>query len=410
MLLLPTGHAVHENLNSSFTQFDALIQELKNNEFTGYLRVSDAERDGFLLLRAGSLIAGMEQVGEARRGGPAAIESLFARARQRDQALGLYSLSPEWVRALADMTATAAVHKNLSSEFTDLAGLFVRLQNDKHAGHVELALNNHAGAAVVFFRDGEPVECLFSSPAEALAGLAALPRIIAAVSEFGAAISVFRTDAEQALANGPAVVSSWELPQLLLVWQKIIRIMERTADGLAGRGTFSAAFQRVLADRVDEYPFLDPFGSCVYRDGQLSYRGSWQGPFSCALGICLTATLDQVAEGTTVNLRTRVKLALQPVRQQDAEAIARFGLQDALDWDLSLYERVLAEAGPLLGDAAEKLLERQCREHLRIAPSALTVQHLPELARWVEVSTSLILSEDKARALRQKIADLGTQS
>ena len=72
---------------------------------------------------------------------------------------------------------------------------------------------------------------------------------------------------------------------------------------------------------------------------------------------------------------------------------------------MQLYEKVLAETRLFLADQSEPFLHRQCK-HLRISLDALTSQDLPKLAYWVRVSASLVMSQDKADLLAEKISSL----
>ena len=75
---------------------------------------------------------------------------------------------------------------------------------------------------------------------------------------------------------------------------------------------------------------------------------------------------------------------------------------------MNLYERVVAEVQQVLpkDQDAGKFVARQCTSHLNVDPGALSTSHLPELARWIGVSASLLIPRDQALALGQKIAGL----
>jgi hypothetical protein len=74
----------------------------------------------------------------------------------------------------------------------------------------------------------------------------------------------------------------------------------------------------------------------------------------------------------------------------------------------SLSEGVLAESIKYLGPAAKKFLERQTRNHLGgVEFDSLSRQHIPELAKWVNASASLIIDKDKALELSEKIRKMG---
>jgi len=74
---------------------------------------------------------------------------------------------------------------------------------------------------------------------------------------------------------------------------------------------------------------------------------------------------------------------------------------------MTLYEEILEESQPFLGRQTEQFVRRQCQGHLHIAPRELTKEHLPRLSYWMMLSASLIMSEEQAKELEQKILALG---
>ena len=71
-----------------------------------------------------------------------------------------------------------------------------------------------------------------------------------------------------------------------------------------------------------------------------------------------------------------------------------------------LYEQTVAIARPYLGVAAERFMARQCIAHLSVQPENLTKAQLDELARWVEISSKLLIDEGKAREFKNRILAL----
>ncbi len=72
----------------------------------------------------------------------------------------------------------------------------------------------------------------------------------------------------------------------------------------------------------------------------------------------------------------------------------------------AISDRVIAISKPYFGPATESFLSRQCKEHLKIEVSALTEEHLNDLASWVEASGALIMGAAKAAEVAAKIAKL----
>lgn len=71
-----------------------------------------------------------------------------------------------------------------------------------------------------------------------------------------------------------------------------------------------------------------------------------------------------------------------------------------------LYKQVLEKTRPYLADRSEVFLARQCNAHMSISPEQLTKEHLPELAKWVLVSASLMIKKELAEELKKNILGL----
>lgn len=77
---------------------------------------------------------------------------------------------------------------------------------------------------------------------------------------------------------------------------------------------------------------------------------------------------------------------------------------------MSLYEKVLKETRPFLGDQTDQFVRRQCEGHLRVEPTKLTKAHLQRLSFWIMMSSSLIISRDQAEILEKRIIALEKDS
>jgi hypothetical protein len=56
--------------------------------------------------------------------------------------------------------------------------------------------------------------------------------------------------------------------------------------------------------------------------------------------------------------------------------------------------------------ATEKFVARQCQQHVKVDPDQLSRSHLPELARWMEISGGMIMDKAKAKELAARIQAL----
>jgi hypothetical protein len=328
-MILPKGRAAYENLNTSFVDFSEMLRDLRANSFTGYVEVSFWEYDGVLFLDSGTIINGVEETEDSRITGQQAVSGIIRRADGKNGSVSVYPLTAEMVTMLASVLKSEVVHSDLNTDFSDLGHLVANLQSEGHTGYVEVIVKGGRGTAIILIRAGEVVESVLSSGNEVLSGTQALPHIIQTAASLGAVFNVYRTSVEEAFQESAEIMVGLELPRLLEVWQDVIAAVEEIVDSQCGDGKFLGAFKDSLVDRADEYPFLDPFaGEFDYREGHITYTGPASADFSLALGRCLSATVDRMAESLSkADLAVDVRQRLGPVVEQHSDAIHKYGLR-----------------------------------------------------------------------------------
>ncbi len=73
---------------------------------------------------------------------------------------------------------------------------------------------------------------------------------------------------------------------------------------------------------------------------------------------------------------------------------------------MALYDEVVEVAKVYMGPAAKKFIDRQIKGHLDINEAELDTEFLDELAKWCYTSSKLMMKEQKARELSEKILSL----
>ncbi len=73
---------------------------------------------------------------------------------------------------------------------------------------------------------------------------------------------------------------------------------------------------------------------------------------------------------------------------------------------MKVYEKVVLVSKTYLGPATESFIARQCKSHLKKDPAALLTSDLATLAKWMEISGSLLMEQSKAAELSKQIASI----
>jgi len=333
-MIFPKRDSVYQNLNTSFTNFGELLVDLKENTFTGIVQVSYWEYEGILLLDNGNIINAVEDINGTIVSGQTAVKKVTDKAREKDGAISVYSQKGEMITMLASVAKSEIVYENLSTDFTSLDALISKLQNEDHTGFIEIAFTGNDQKGYIFLLDGRVIEVLLIVRGKEISGSTVITRILELTSTAGAVFSVYRAAVEEALSESEIIKVSFNLPQLLEVWGAVIQAVESSADSILGQNEFLNNFKDTLIDKADQYPFLDPFAAKFhYGDGIVSYTGEVQKNFSQAVGECLWATIELLAERAALSdkdLFSSVESALDDVKTNYQQLIDRFNFAGLL--------------------------------------------------------------------------------
>lgn len=331
-MIYPQGKIIYENLNTSFTSLEELLIGLKSERHTGYVRVSYWDYNGALFMDSGKLINAVAEIGSERSTGLDAVSGIMEKSRQKDGAISVHGLPPELVTLLASAANGEVIHQDLSTEFTNLAGLLEKLHADGHTGSVEVVIHGDGGVGVVFLQDGDAVTSILSANGESYSGADMLAKIIERASIHGAILNVYRANLSASIAEGAEVMAGFELPLLLELWGDIISSAERIADGISKKGEFVKTFNQIRLQYAEAYPFLDPFAAEFdYQEGHIELKNTSVRQLNAGLAECLTITVETLdAENPKTDLMGSVKDELARMKASRGESVAKFKLDSLL--------------------------------------------------------------------------------
>lgn len=331
-MMFPKDRTIYANLNTSFTSFGALLDDLQERKLTGYVEVTAPGYTGTLLLSEGEIVNAQEVTADRRVSGPAASRGVTERAAARDGMINVYSAFPDVVLLLHRLMDSRSLYRDLTSAFTSLDRLISKLRGDGLTGYIEVHVSDTGGVGVIYLAAGEPVESVFSVGQDMINGQDALNRIVSAVNVSGGTFNVFVEAGEPAVAGiSPAApAQEGHRAELMAFWEEVLSRTEETIDGLSRPGRFLLAFKEVLVARAVTYPFLDPFAAEFnYAGGHISFEHPLPDAFSKALGDCLSDTISKAAfQLKRADLEARVRSRLEGLSEKHAAVIDRFGLRE----------------------------------------------------------------------------------
>jgi len=343
-MIFPRGEVLHKNLSTAFTDFPALLSTLKTGDFNGIIEVEFPDNKGIIFVDSGEIINAEAKIGtdSKRIIGKEAIQTLMTLSNQKDGVINIYRMSPERVAIVAVNLQHEILFKGLSTDFTRLDRLLLKLREDKHNGFIEVRTKEHQAMGVLFLEGGEPVE-MFTTPESgpSVFGRKSIPIFVENAIKQGAIFDVYKSQGKifkkeikevKEVKEKKVPGRGEELKELIPILQEILSQAEKLVDGASRKkGLFNKIFKESLIEKSEEFTFLDPFaGEFEYREGTIHFTGEIGAKdFTKGIVECLVATLSGLEKELPKDkiLPLKLKAGIESSLEQNKEALKRLGVE-----------------------------------------------------------------------------------
>ena len=330
-MLFPRGEVRHQNLLTAYTDFSALITTLKSEGFSGTVEVEFPGNKGVLFIASGEIINA-----EANRGsdprrllGQEAARHLLSLSNQKDGILQVYRMDPDRVAAVTGTLESEILYKDLSSDFTRLDRLVLKLKEEKHTGFIEILTKDQNPAGVLFLQDGEIADLFTATESGAsVVEKKTAPVFLENAVKQGAIFNVYRSNGK--MTSKPTPAKGTGTKDLIPILQDVLSRVEKLVDILVLRGAFRKGFRKALIEKSADYPFLDPFaGEFEYRDGSVVFTGDAElKDFARGIGECLQTAVSNLEHEFPKKklVPVKVKAEIESCLEHHREEMKRLGV------------------------------------------------------------------------------------
>ncbi len=348
-MILPRGEVLHRNLSTAYTDFTALLSTLKTGDFSGIIEIEFPENKGIIFVDSGAIINAEARLeSDSKRViGQDAVQAVLTLSNQKDGMINVYRLAPERVAIVASNLQYEILFKGLSTDFTRLDKLLLKLREDKHNGFIEVLTKGQQALGVLFLERGDPVE-MFTTPESgpSVFGRKSIPIFVENAIKQGAIFDIYKSqgkilkkeakgsdetrgveETKEKKAAGPRE----DPKELMLILQEIISQAEKLVDGSSRRkGLFHKIFKETLIEKSEEFPFLDPFaGEFEYREGTIQFIGEAAvKDFATGIVEGLVSTLSRLEKELPKDklLPLKLKAGIESSLERHGEALKRLGV------------------------------------------------------------------------------------
>ncbi|MFZ1983628.1 MAG: hypothetical protein WAU91_04395 [Desulfatitalea sp.] len=325
MVVFPTDKPVIRGIHSGYVDMAKLLSHYRKQVGSGCIHCKSKNLEGVLFFDPEKIINGFLNDAARQLHGSQAIDRLIAAAADQDMVLGVYEIAADQRAFWAGMQSATAIHSNLSTDFTDLFKLLKKMTAEKLTGFIDVALDGRNEAGRIFLMDGKFIGGTYSETGGGLLPSEQhLNELIAKTANAKGTFNVFSIAAPPAKKAETKAPPEAEVPhqgiaamaELLALTEQVVAREKKTSTD------FQTLLKKQFIDKVDQYPFLDPFAAELeYRDGEITFSGQVEesvfvkGIFASAQG--LVHELD-------LNAQFSAQLALW--RQRYAQQLELWGV------------------------------------------------------------------------------------
>lgn len=293
MIIIPKENPIIKDLNSYYLNVSKLFEHYQGVVDSGCIYFKSPSSEGAVFFDEENLINGVYRNKKNLTKGKQAIELLMAESGTNNFSIAIYEIIPERITYWANIADAEDLHKDLSTEFTDLEGLINKMVSEKLTGYIDVSFNEKE-KGVLFFLNGGIIGSTSTKDRMQLKRSEDFQiDLINRSRESGAVLNVRKITLKHMIENYSPVVKSSEesvstvppaetkpeikekplnfidmLQQLMLIYEKFIIGNKKIRDD------FDTILKRKFMEKVNKFDFLDPFAAeFQYTGGKIEYFG-----------------------------------------------------------------------------------------------------------------------------------------
>jgi hypothetical protein len=270
-MIIPKEKPVFENLNSYYLDIKKLLEHFQGEVGSGGVHFKSPISEAVVFFDKDEFLSSVFEDKDGIQQGEGAIERLIEETANSNFTVNIYSIAPDRIFFWANLFVAEDVHKDLSTEFTDLEGLTKKMSSEKLTGYIEVSISNGGEGGLIFFINGEIIGGSYSwVKGELNRTKESHELLVQKTKESGGVFQVRRIPSVMGQPQyGSEPASGKPSSHVLTMLEGLLIIMERLiVSDRKVKTDFVTLLKGKFVEKADVYSFLDPFTNEFKYSGQ----------------------------------------------------------------------------------------------------------------------------------------------
>jgi hypothetical protein len=325
MVIIPKEKPVMENLNSYYLDIRKLLEHYQGELGSGGVHFWSPSSEAVVFFDKDELLGSLFEDKDGTQQGEDAIKRLLEETDNSNFTVNIYNIAADRVFFWSNLFEAEDVHKDLSTEFTDLEGLAKKMSSEKLTGYIDVSIGNGSEGGLIFFINGEITGGSYSwGKGELNRTKESHELLVQKTKESGGVFQVRRIPSPKGQAlNGSEPESGKPLPPILNMLEGLLIIVERLiVSDKKVKTDFSTLLRGKFVEKAEVYSFLDPFANeFKYAEQKITFSGEAEDVF-IAKGV--TESVMELAD--ELGILPELKEELASWAKKYEASLAKFGI------------------------------------------------------------------------------------
>ncbi len=282
MIVIPKNMPVVQGLNSFYLNVERFIEHFSGEVPTAGIHFISSSAEAVVFIDDYSVLNGIFTDKTGTFQGAEAVDYINKNAGEHNFSVSVYEIESDYIHYWSNLSNAEVIHSKLSTEFTDLKKLIMKMQSEKLTGYVEVTINDVQEKGTVFLNMGSISGTLFPWNREKLTNsLQDMEQLIKTSEKSGGEFNVYQVklvnnNFADTLDTSKETVEPSSPEMSIAIVEELLSIFEDTfKTNKKGKADFKTLLKRKFVEKADRYGFLDPFAAEFhYADGKIEYNGT----------------------------------------------------------------------------------------------------------------------------------------
>ncbi|MBF0227064.1 MAG: hypothetical protein HQK76_16595 [Desulfobacterales bacterium] len=317
-----------EGMNSYYIKLDNLIKFYQNELGTGCIQIKSHNINGLIFFNKKELSSGVFQDRDSVVEGKSAIPKLLSSSSSGNVTLNLFDVKPEYLYFWSSILDAKYLYSGLSTEFTDLEALILKMQDEKLTGYIDVLIHEkEPSREFIFLNKGNIVGTASSWGSIERLNVLKVKRdiLIKKSRNYGGVFNVKKVPDSVNMDISESAKEDYEdTDDSLNIIQQLLYILDVTIkQNKKIKTDFEILLRKKFVEKFEQYPFLDPFLSeFQYSNGKVTFKGK------ASNAQLLSGVIESINEiASELGMKQKLYNSAASWKKKYSERLAKYGIK-----------------------------------------------------------------------------------